>query len=104
MMQLVEDWYVAREVNRDERLTETMMEWFSRRPSLCDVTVFVEDGIATLRGSVPTNRDRALAIELARDAGADEIQDDLKVTRPLASLTLLPSRRAMERFDLCRPM
>ena len=85
MMQLVRDWYVAREVNPDESLTETLMEWFSRRPSLRDVTVFVSDGVATLRGSVPTNRDRALAIVLAWDAGADEIQDDLKLTRPLAA-------------------
>ena len=85
MMQLVRDWYVAREVNPDESLTETLMEWFSRRPSLRDVTVFVSDGVATLRGSVPTNRDRALAIELAWDAGADDIQDDLKLTRPMAA-------------------
>ena len=85
MMQLVGDWYVAREVNHDESLTETLMEWLSHRPSLRDVTVFVVDGVATLRGSVPTNRDRALAIELAWDAGADEIQDDLKLTRPLAA-------------------
>jgi osmotically-inducible protein OsmY len=85
MMQLVRDWYIAREVNPDESLTETLMEWFSRRPSLRDVTVFVVDGVATLRGSVPTNRDRALAIELAWDAGADDIQDDLKLTRPLAA-------------------
>jgi osmotically-inducible protein OsmY len=85
MMQLVGDWYVAREVNHDESLTETLMEWFSHRPSLHDVTVFVVEGVATLRGSVPTNRDRALAIELAWDAGADEIQDDLKLTRPLAA-------------------
>lgn len=85
MMQLVRDWYVAREVNHDEGLTETLMEWFSRRPSLRDVSVFVTEGVATLRGSVPTNRDRALAIELAWDAGADDIQDDLKLTRPLAA-------------------
>jgi osmotically-inducible protein OsmY len=85
MMQLVRDWYVVREVNHDECLTETLMEWFSRRPSLRDVSVFVADGIAILRGSVPTNRDRALAIELAWDAGADDIQDDLKLTRPLAA-------------------
>jgi hypothetical protein len=85
MMQLVPEWYVAREVNHDESVTETLMEWFSRRPSLRDVSVFVADGMATLRGSVPTNRDRALAIELAWDAGADEIQDDLQLTRPLAA-------------------
>jgi osmotically-inducible protein OsmY len=85
MLQLVQDWYVAREVNHDESLTETLMEWFSRRPSLRDVTVFVAEGVATLRGSVPTNWDRALAIELAWDAGAEEIQDDLKLTRPLAA-------------------
>jgi osmotically-inducible protein OsmY len=85
MMQLVSEWYVAREVNHDESLTETLMEWFSRRPSLRDVSVFVAEGVATLRGSVPTNRDRALAIELAWDAGADEIEDELKLTRPLAA-------------------
>jgi len=85
MMQLVRDWYVAREVNHDESLTETLTEWFSRRPSLRDVSVYVADGVATLRGSVPTNRDRALVIELAWDAGADDIQDDLKLTRPLAA-------------------
>jgi osmotically-inducible protein OsmY len=61
------------------------MAWFSRRPSLHDVTVFVSDGVATLRGSVPTNLERALAIELAWDAGANDIQDDLKLTRPLAA-------------------
>jgi hypothetical protein len=85
MMQLVGDCYIAREVNHDEGLTETLMEWFSYRPSLRDVTVFVSDGVATLRGSVASNRDRALAIELAWDAGADDVQDDLKLTRPLAA-------------------
>jgi osmotically-inducible protein OsmY len=85
MMQLVQDWYIAREVDRDESLTQTLMEWFSHRPALRDVTVFVLDGVATLRGSVASNRDRALAIELAWDAGADDIQDDLKLTRPLAA-------------------
>ena len=85
MMQLVPESYVAREVTHDESLTETLMEWFSRRPSLRDVTVFVSDGVATLRGSVPTNLERALAIELAWDAGANDIQDDLKLTRPLAA-------------------
>ena len=38
MMQLVRDCYVAREVNHDEGLTETLMELFSRRPSLRDVS------------------------------------------------------------------
>lgn len=85
MMQLVQDWYVARAVDQDEILAETLMEWFSRRPSLRDVTVFVSDGVATLRGSVVSNRDRALAIELAWDAGAEEIQDDLKLTWPMAA-------------------
>jgi osmotically-inducible protein OsmY len=85
MMQLVGDWYVAREVNHDESLTETLLEWFSHRPSLRDVTVFAAEGVAILRGSVPTNRDRALAIELAWDAGAEDIQDELKLTRPLAA-------------------
>jgi osmotically-inducible protein OsmY len=85
MMQLVRDCYIAREVNQDESLTETLMEWLSHRPSLRDVTVYVLDGVATLRGSVPSNWDRALAIELAWDAGAEDIQDELKLTRPLAA-------------------
>ena len=85
MLQLVGDGYVAREVDHDEILTATLIEWFSRRPSLRDVTVFVSEGVAVLRGSVISNRDRALAIELAWDAGADAVQDELMLTWPLAA-------------------
>src|SRR4026208_99490 len=60
MLQLVQDWYVAREVNHDESLTETLMEWFSRRPSLRDVTGFVAGGVATVGGSGRADAERAV--------------------------------------------
>ena len=85
MLQLVDEGFVAREIDHDEILMETLTEWFSRRPSLRGVTVFVSDGVAILRGSVVSNRDRALAIELAWDAGADAVQDELMLTWPIAA-------------------
>jgi hypothetical protein len=84
-MQLVDERFVAREVNHDEMVCETLIEWYSRRPSLREVQVSVFDGVAVLRGRVTTNRDRALAVELALDAGADEVQDELMLTWPLAA-------------------
>lgn len=84
-MQLVHDGYIAREVDHDETLLETLMEWFSRRPSLQDVTVSVTDGVAVLHGFVASDRDRTLAVELALDAGADEVQDELMLTWPLVA-------------------
>lgn len=85
MLQLVDADYVAREVDRDEMIRETLVEWYSRRLSLRGVTVTVHEGLALLRGRVTTNRDRALAIELALDAGADDVQDELTVNWPLAA-------------------
>ena len=84
-MQLVHDGYIAREVNQDEIIAETLLEWFNRRPSLRDVTVSVKGGVALLRGFIVSNRDRTLAVELALDAGADEVQDELMLTWPLAA-------------------
>lgn len=84
-MQLVHDGYIAREIGHDEIIAETLLEWFNRRPSLRDVSVSVTDGVALLRGYVVSNRDRALAVELALDAGADEVQDELMLTWPLAA-------------------
>ncbi len=84
-MQLVHDGYIAREVNQDEIIAETLLEWFNRRPSLRDVTVSVMGGVALLRGFIVSNRDRTLAVELALDAGADEVQDELMLTWPLAA-------------------
>jgi hypothetical protein len=84
-MQLVHEGYIAREVNQDEIIAETLVEWFNRRPSLRDVTVSVTGGVALLRGFIVSNRDRTLAIELALDAGADEVQDELMLTWPLAA-------------------
>ena len=84
-MQLVHEGYIAREVNQDEIIAETLVEWFNRRPSLRDVSVSVTGGVALLRGFIVSNRDRTLAIELALDAGADEVQDELMVTWPLAA-------------------
>lgn len=85
MLQLVDADYVAREVDRDDMIRDTLVEWYSRRPSLRAVTVTVTDGVALLRGRVTTNRDRALAIELAIDAGADDVLDELMVNWPLAA-------------------
>lgn len=85
MLQLVDEAFVAREVDHDEMIRETLVEWYSRRPTLRDVVVAVEEGVAILRGRVTTNRDRALAIELAIDAGADDVQDELTVNWPLAA-------------------
>ena len=84
-MQLVHEGYIAREVTQDEIIAETRVEWFTRRPSLRDVTVSVTGGVALLRGFIVSNRDRTLAIELALDAGADEVQDELMLTWPLAA-------------------
>jgi hypothetical protein len=84
-MQLVDERFVAREVDHDEMVRETLIEWYSRRPSLRDVSVEMRGGVAILRGRVTTNRDRVLAIELALDAGADEVQDELMLTWPLAA-------------------
>jgi hypothetical protein len=84
-MQLVHEGYIAREVNQDEIIAETLVEWFNRRPSLRDVSVSVTGGVALLRGFIVSNRDRTLAIELALDAGADEVQDELMLTWPLAA-------------------
>ena len=84
-MQLVHDGYIAREVNQDEIIAETLLEWFNRRPSLRDVTVSVMGGVALLRGFIVSNRDRTLAVELALDAGADEVQDELMLTWPLVA-------------------
>lgn len=85
MLQLVDEAFVAREVDHDEMIRETLVEWYSRRPTLHDVVVAVEEGVAILRGRVTTTRDRALAIELAIDAGADDVQDELTVNWPLAA-------------------
>jgi hypothetical protein len=85
MLQLVDDQFVVRETDHDEMICETLVEWYSRRPSLRDVTVAVQEGVAILRGRVTTHRDRALAIELAIDAGADDVQDELTLTWPLAA-------------------
>ena len=84
-MQLVHEGYIAREVNQDEIIAETLVEWFNRRPSLRDVIVSVTGGVALLRGFIVSNRDRTLAIDLALDAGADEVQDELMLTWPLAA-------------------
>lgn len=84
-MQLVQEDFVAREMDQDELARETLVEWYSRRPSLRNVDVAVMNGIALLRGRITTQRDRALAIDLALDAGADEVQDELILTWPLAA-------------------
>ncbi|HEY6084973.1 MAG TPA: BON domain-containing protein [Nitrospira sp.] len=85
MMQLVDERYVPSRCDRDAIVSETLNEWFSRRPSLKDVNVSISNGLAVLSGYVISNRDRALAIDLALDGGAREVEDDLLLRRPLVA-------------------
>lgn len=84
-MQLVQDDFIVREVDHDEMVCDTLLEWYGRRPSLRDVEVVVLNGIAILRGRITTQRDRTLAVDLALGAGADEVQDELLLTWPVAA-------------------
>jgi len=84
-MQLVQDDFIIREVGHDEIVCDTLLEWYGRRPSLRDVEVTVLNGIAILRGRITTQRDRTLAVDLALAAGADEVQDELLLTWPVAA-------------------
>jgi osmotically-inducible protein OsmY len=84
-MQLVQEDFVVREMDHDEMVRDTLLEWYDRRPSLRDIEVAVLNGIAILRGRITTQRDRALAVDLALGAGADEVQDELLLTWPLAA-------------------
>jgi osmotically-inducible protein OsmY len=84
-MQLVQDDFIVREVDHDEMVCDTLLEWYGRRPSLRDVEVTVLNGIAILRGRITTQRERTLAVDLALGAGADEVQDELLLTWPVAA-------------------
>ena len=84
-MQLVQDDFVVRETDHDELVCMTLVEWYNRRPSLRGIQVRVMDGIAILHGHIVNQRDRFLAIDMAWDAGADEVQDDLMLTWPAAA-------------------
>lgn len=84
-MQLVQEDYVIREMDHDEMVRDTLLEWYSRRPALRGIEVSVLNDIAILRGRITTQRDRALAIDLALGAGADEVRDELWLTWPLAA-------------------
>jgi osmotically-inducible protein OsmY len=84
-MQLVQEDFVVREMDHDEMVRDTLLEWYGRRPSLRDIEVAVLNGIAILRGRITAQRDRALAVDLALGAGADEVQDELLLTWPLAA-------------------
>ncbi|HEY7533812.1 MAG TPA: BON domain-containing protein [Nitrospiraceae bacterium] len=84
-MKLVEAGAFPKAMVGDEAVLETLEEWYSRRPSLADVQISVWEGVAILRGRVTTLRDRHLAIELALDAGADEVVDELTLTWPVAA-------------------
>lgn len=84
-MQLVQEDFIVREVDHDGMVRDTLLEWYGRRPSLRDVEVEVLNGIAILRGRITTQRDRTLAVDLALGAGADEVQDELLLTWPVAA-------------------
>jgi hypothetical protein len=81
-MQAVDERYIAVEIDRDEIVAVTLREWFSHRPSLRDVTVAISQGSALLKGSVVSERDRLLAVELAVDARAEHVEDSLIQIRP----------------------
>jgi osmotically-inducible protein OsmY len=84
-MQLVQEDFVVRELDHDEMVRDTLLEWYSRRPSLRGIEVAVLNDIAILRGYITTQRDRTLAVDLALSAGADEVQDELLLTWPLVA-------------------
>ena len=82
IMQQVQEDFVVRQMDHDEMVCTVLIAWYHRRPSLWDVDVTVKHGIAILRGQITSPRDRALAIDLALDAGADEVQDELMMNWP----------------------
>ena len=84
-MHVVRDDFIGHEASRDELLRDRVVEWFSRRPSLRDIKVTVMDGIVILEGAITSPADRGLAIDLALDAGADEVQDSLTLKWPIAA-------------------
>jgi hypothetical protein len=86
-MRLIKDFFI-REVDPDEALRERLVEWYRHRPSLKDIEVLVMDGIAILHGRITAPSDRNLAIDLALDAGAEDVLDELTLHRPLAARQL----------------
>lgn len=84
-MQLVQEDFIVREMDHDEMVRDTLLEWYGRRPSLRGIDVAVLNDIAILRGRITTQRDRTLAVDLALGAGAVEVQDELLLTWPLAA-------------------
>lgn len=84
-MQLVQEDFIVKEMGHDEMVRDTLLEWYSRRPSLRGIEVAVVNDVAILRGRITTQRDRTLAVDLALGAGADEVQDELLLTWPLAA-------------------
>jgi hypothetical protein len=84
IMKLVKD-FLIRDMDHDEALRERLEEWYCHRPSLRGIEVLVMDGVAILHGRIMTPGDRALAIDLALDAGAKDVLDELTLHRPLAA-------------------
>jgi hypothetical protein len=83
-MRVIKD-YVVQEMDQDEALCERLEEWYRHRPSLKGIAVLVIDGVAILQGPITSPNDRALAIDLALDAGAQDVVDQLTLHRPLAA-------------------
>jgi osmotically-inducible protein OsmY len=84
-MQLVQEDFIVKEMNHDEMVRDTLVEWYGRRPSLRGIDVAVLNDIAILRGRITTQWDRTLAVDLALAAGAVEVQDELLLTWPRAA-------------------
>ncbi len=66
-----EDWQIAEQI-RDEL-------WWSPFVDSDEVTVSVDDGVATLTGTVDTWSERQAAAENAREGGARVVNNDLKI-------------------------
>jgi hypothetical protein len=82
-MRLVKDFFA--EVDPDEALRERLVEWYRQRPSFKHIEVLVMDRVVILHGRITNPNDRALAIDLALDAGAEEAIDELTLDRPIAA-------------------
>jgi hypothetical protein len=89
-MRLIKDFF-PQHVDPDEALHERLVEWFRHRHSLKDIDVLVMDRVAILHGRITSASDRALAINLALDAGADDVMDELTLHRPLAAREAMPA-------------
>jgi BON domain len=94
-MRLVKDYFLEK-INPDQAVCTRLEEWYRHRPSLKSIEVVVIDGVAILQGRITRSADRALAIDLALDAGARDVVDELTLYRPLAARQASGEKLAIE--------